>query len=103
VGDSGTYLRSSLRFAHAGSSILKATIGFLQYGLSMKVLFLDSNLFLQCRELHELPWNEIAPDEKEILLAISRPVQREIDKLKHDGNDRRAKRARKANSLWAPA
>jgi hypothetical protein len=65
----------------------------------MKVFFPDSNLFLQCRDLNQLPWNEIAPNEEEILLAISRPIQREIDKLKHDGNDRRAKRARKANSF----
>lgn len=64
----------------------------------MKVLFLDTNIFLQCRELKQLPWEEIAEGEN-LLLLIPRPVQEEIDKLKQDGNSRRAQRSRKASSF----
>ena len=66
---------------------------------SMRVLFLDTNVFLQCRDLAELPWQEITGDEK-LLLLVARPVQEEIDRLKQDGNSRRTKRARAANSLF---
>jgi predicted nucleic acid-binding protein len=64
----------------------------------MKTLFIDTNVLLQCRDLKELAWQEIA-DGEDILMLISSPVQGEIDHLKHDGNTRRARRARKANSF----
>jgi hypothetical protein len=63
----------------------------------MKVLFPDTNLFLQCNAIEQLPWEEISEDD--ILLLISRPVQNEIDELKQSGNSRKAQRARKATSL----
>jgi len=67
----------------------------------MTSLFLlpDVNLFLQCKALHALPWKEISETEK-IVLLISRTVQGEIDRLKGDGNSRRAQKARDANSLF---
>ncbi len=34
------------------------------------------------------------------MVLISRPVVSEIDRQKHDGNSRRARRARAANSLF---
>ena len=64
----------------------------------MKHLFVDSNLFFQCKDLSSLPWKEISGNE-EVLLLIPVAVQREIDALKSDGNKRRAKRARAANTL----
>jgi hypothetical protein len=64
----------------------------------MKVLFPDTNLFLQCRALTELPWEEIARGD-DLLLLVSRPVQDEIDALKSDRKQRRAKRARRASSF----
>lgn len=63
----------------------------------MKYLFVDTNLFLQCRDLSDLPWKDLS-DGSDIELIIPRAVQEEIDKLKNDGNNRRAKRARNANS-----
>jgi hypothetical protein len=39
-------------------------------------------------------------DVSEIVLLIARPVQSEIDRMKNDGNTRRSKKARKANSLF---
>lgn len=60
-------------------------------------LYLDTNIFLQCKELRELPWSKVTPDE-EIILVVPSAVLKEIDKHKYDGNTRRASRARKASS-----
>jgi hypothetical protein len=60
-------------------------------------LFVDTNLFLQCRDIKDLPWKEISGDGN-LELIVPRAVQEEIDRLKSDGNSRRAKRARTANS-----
>jgi hypothetical protein len=65
----------------------------------MRVYFVDTNVFLQCKPLKQLPWAEISEDS-EIVLLISRVVQEEIDKNKQDGNGRRASRARKTSSLF---
>lgn len=65
----------------------------------MRVFFLDTNLFLQCRPLHELPWSEVA-DGQDVILLVPRAAQEEIDRLKHDGNSRRARRARAASALF---
>ena len=63
----------------------------------MKIFFLDTNIFLQCKKLEELPWGEVSDDD--ILLLIPRAVQEEIDRNKQDGNSRRSKRARQATSF----
>ncbi len=64
----------------------------------MQVLFLDTIVFLQCPAIKTLPWREIS-DQNDLLLLVPRAVQQEIDRLKQDGNSRRAKRARSAASL----
>jgi hypothetical protein len=64
----------------------------------MKVLFPDTNLFLQCKPIEQLPWEEISGDD--ILVLISRPLQAEIDELKQSGSSRKAQRARTATSLF---
>lgn len=64
----------------------------------MKTLFLDTNVLMQCVKLEQLPWQEMSKDQ-DISLLISRPVQEEIDRMKSDGNSRRAKRARAATTL----
>jgi hypothetical protein len=66
------------------------------------ILFPDTNVFLQCRVLHEVPWSD-ALQADEIELIIGAPVQDEIDRLKGDGNSRRARRARETNSLFRSA
>jgi PIN domain-containing protein len=63
------------------------------------VLFPDTNLFVQCRPLHELDWAACG-DHDEIHLIVSRPVQEEIDDHKNRGNERLAKRARTTSSLF---
>jgi hypothetical protein len=64
----------------------------------MATVFVDTNFFLQLKDLAELAWAEIS-DEKELYVMVPRVVQGEIDRLKQDGNSRRSKRARKASSL----
>ena len=64
----------------------------------MLVFIVDTNLFLQFRDLQELPWGDLS-DEEDILLLIPQQVIRELDKLKYDVNKRRSKRARQASSF----
>jgi hypothetical protein len=64
------------------------------------ILFPDTNFFLQFRDPAELPWREIVGDVEELRLLVCRTVQSEIDRLKGDGRDRRAERARKASSRF---
>ena len=56
-------------------------------------LFVDTNLFIQCRGLYELDWSEWE-DFSEVHLIVCLPVQREIDKQKIRGNNRVGRRAR---------
>ncbi len=60
----------------------------------------DTNFFLQCKDYHELDWS-VVTTEAEIVIAVPRTVQRELDKHKDGGNTRRASRARKICSLFA--
>jgi hypothetical protein len=63
-------------------------------------LFADTNLFIQCRSLDELDWTLVAEEASEIYVVVSKPVQKEIDDHKNQGNQRLNKRARKASSLF---
>ena len=62
-------------------------------------LFPDTNLFIQCRPLHELDWSKWSEFDQ-VNLMVCRPVQREIDSQKNRGNDRTAKRARKTYRIF---
>jgi rRNA-processing protein FCF1 len=64
------------------------------------ILFPDTNVFLQCRTLREIPWKDVI-DTEDLELLIGAQVVDEIDDLKSNGNQRRARRAREANSLFA--
>ena len=64
----------------------------------MKPVFVDSNLFLQCCPLKDIPWSDLLGAEP-LRLLVPRAVQTELDKLKSDGNSRRATRARSATSM----
>lgn len=67
-----------------------------------KYLFLDTNVFLQCHSLDELPWGEVA-DDTEVVLLVPTVVEQELDQLKNKGNSRRARRARNASVLFRKA
>jgi len=61
--------------------------------------FPDTNVFLQCRDLKELPWGDISGgDDVELLVAAA--TMRELDRFKGEGNTRRGRRARAASSLF---
>lgn len=62
------------------------------------LVILDTNVMIHCRPLIELPWAALV-DTPKVRLAITPSVLREIDKLKQDGNLRRAKRARRVLPL----
>jgi len=65
----------------------------------LRVFFLDTNVFLQCRDLKDLPWREVA-DGEDLLLLIPRTAQEEIDRQKSDGNTRRGRRARNTSAFF---
>lgn len=62
-------------------------------------LFVDTNLFMQCHPLEQLDWSPWRAYE-EVRLIVSRPVLREIDRLKNKGNDRIGRRARAASVMF---
>lgn len=66
------------------------------------VLFPDTNIFLQCKSLQDLPWEDVF-DVDQVDLLVGAPVQDEIDRLKQDGNHRRARRARDTHNLFRQA
>jgi hypothetical protein len=59
----------------------------------------DVNLFLQCRSIKDLPWQNVS-DSDHIIIYIGRTLQEEVVALKSDGNQRRSRRARDANSFF---
>jgi predicted ribonuclease YlaK len=61
-------------------------------------LFPDTNVFVQCRPLHELKWSEWSEFD-EVRLIVCRVVQAEIDKHKNRGGERLARRARAASTM----
>lgn len=61
----------------------------------MQFLFVDSNLFLQCRPLQDLDWDRLVGRE-EVTILVPSAVLAELDTHKSDGNSRRAQRARRA-------
>ena len=54
----------------------------------------DTNLLMECRELRQLPWAELFPEQQHIRIVLVRTVVREVDRLKSDGKGRRSRRAR---------
>ena len=62
-------------------------------------LFVDTNLFFQCRPLEELDWSRWKAF-KDVRLVVSSPVLREIDYRKNKGNDRVGGRARATSSMF---
>ena len=82
--------------------MLKQYINKMSSTIGILCLFVDTNLFIQCRDLSELDWSEWK-DFSEVWLIVSLPVQREIDKQKTRGNDRVGQRARKTySSIFRP-
>lgn len=54
---------------------------------------MDTNVILQCADLAGLTWSDIT-DAENVELVVASTVMQEVDRLKSDGNARRARRAR---------
>jgi len=64
----------------------------------MEYYFLDTNFFIQCKDIKEIRWADII-QENEFTLMISHAVIMEIDKLKYGPDNKRSRRAKKVNKL----
>lgn len=60
---------------------------------SEAVLFIDTNAFIQLRDLKDLPWGDLIPGTQAVCLMVARPVIEELDRFKSGTNARRRKRA----------
>lgn len=58
----------------------------------------DTNVLIQCMQLADIPWKAEFPEVEEIMVVLTLPVLREIDRQK-GAQGRLGKRARAANSL----
>jgi len=66
-------------------------------------VYVDTNCFLQLRELSDVDWRTVAPGVQHVQVAVSFPVIRELDTFKDSPNRRRSDRARKALKVIAAA
>ena len=67
--------------------------------LSVVYVFTDTNFFLQLKPPQELRWDDVLENVETVILTVPRAVQKEIARLKGDGNSRRARHARSAAQL----
>lgn len=63
------------------------------------VFYVDTNAFLQLRDLADLPWRDLAPGAHRFRLMVARAVIDELDTHKTGANRRRRDRARAALRL----
>jgi len=64
-----------------------------------KTLFIDTNAFLQLRDLKDLPWRDLFPNVQAFDLMVAHCVIEELDKQKTGTKKRRRDRARAALKL----
>ncbi|HZL30718.1 MAG TPA: PIN domain-containing protein [Pseudolabrys sp.] len=62
-------------------------------------IFIDTNAFIQLRDLKDLPWRDIFPDVKQVNLIVASRVIEELDKFKNSTNNRKRDRSRLALKL----
>jgi hypothetical protein len=62
----------------------------------IKILFTDTNGFLQVRDLKDIPWQDLFPGIKAVDVMVAPSVIAELDKHKSGTNQRRRDRARLA-------
>jgi rRNA-processing protein FCF1 len=74
-------------------------IGASQLPLNHITLFVDTNAFIQLRDLKDLPWPELFPEAKKIDIVVASCVIEELDRFKVSNNARKRDRARLALKL----
>lgn len=62
-------------------------------------VFIDTNCFLQLRDLKDLPWKQLFPETGHVSLQVAPVVIVELDRHKVGNNDRRRNRSRSALKL----
>lgn len=62
-------------------------------------VFVDSNLFLQCKSMQELPWRDLTTGSRAIRIIVCYPIIAEMDKHKSSHGSRIQRRARDFNSM----
>jgi hypothetical protein len=67
------------------------------------ILFIDTNAFLQMRDLKDIPWREQFPGAKTLDLMVAPRIVDELDEHKTSTNERRRNRARSAIKLIVEA
>ncbi|MHC2432782.1 PIN domain-containing protein [Bradyrhizobium sp. USDA 4451] len=67
--------------------------------MANKILFVDTNAFIQVRDLKDIPWRDLFPGATSVDLMVADAVIRELDKHKTSTNERRRTRARLALQL----
>lgn len=68
-------------------------------GFRTVTVFVDTNCFIQLRDLKDLPWKELLPAATTIVIVVASVVMDELDAKKHDRNQRVRNRARLALNL----
>ncbi|HEX8416299.1 MAG TPA: PIN domain-containing protein, partial [Methylobacterium sp.] len=64
-----------------------------------KTIFVDTNAFLQLRDLADLPWRELLPGADHVAIMVARPVVEELDGFKTSTRTRLRDRSRRALAL----
>lgn len=62
-------------------------------------LIIDTNAFIQLRDLKDIPWRRVYSEAAQIDLIVIPPVIKELEDFKTGTNDRRRNRARAALKL----
>ena len=67
---------------------------------SVRYIFPDTNVLLECKDLRNLPWTEVASPPLQIVLTMA--VIGEIDRAHYDEKSRKRENARRIKSLLRP-
>ncbi len=62
-------------------------------------VFIDTNCFIQLRDLKDLPWQDMFPGSPSIEIVITPIIVDELDRMKNDGRERLRTRSRAALKL----
>ncbi|MBR0705408.1 PIN domain-containing protein [Bradyrhizobium liaoningense] len=68
----------------------------IEIGAGTKILFIDTNGFLQVRDLKDIPWKKLFPSANAVDVMVAPSIIAELDRHKVSGNQRRRDRARLA-------
>jgi len=64
-----------------------------------RTIFVDTNAFIQLRDLADLPWRELLPGADHVAVMVARPVIEELDRFKVSTKARLRDRSRRALAM----